>query len=299
MQRTLLTRIVPTLLLALAVSGCSLLDKKDSPTEPDPNPTPTPNPNSNVVSYTAVGASDAIGYGSSVACLPFAACPDGKGYVQVFQRRLKSDGKTVSLQNLGLPGGVLSPEIQSIGNSIGRDLFTNFIDNEMNFVAKDATLVTVFAGGNDVNTIAAAIKAGAAGSDVNGYVTARRQAFGRDLRTLLNGIRARSASARIVWLNLPNLAALPYAAGYTSAEKKVVQQIAVAFSAEINALRADGVLVVDIMCDPFFYQSSGYSSDGFHPNDTGYQHMADVIYGPATTGQGSVPAASCSQMTLF
>jgi lysophospholipase L1-like esterase len=91
-----------------------------SPSEPsDPPPPP------NVVNYTAIGASDAIGYGSSAVCLPFTPCPEGKGYVQLLEKRLKADGKTVSLLNLGLPGGVLSPEIQGIGNQLGRDVLTN------------------------------------------------------------------------------------------------------------------------------------------------------------------------------
>jgi lysophospholipase L1-like esterase len=213
--------------------------------------------------------------------------------------RLRTDGKTVTLQNLGLPGGVLGPEIQGIGNQLGRGILTNFLDSEMPFVDRTATLVTVFAGGNDVNTVGAALEAGYGGSNPDAYLAARAANFGSDLRTLVNGIKGRAPSARIVVLNLPNLAALPYAAGYTLAQRRALQQIAVAFSARINALTADGAIVVDIMCQSEFYDPASYSSDGFHPNDLGYQRMADVIYPAASTGSAAPPPATCSRMTIY
>src|SRR5690348_347604 len=79
-------------LLALLLAGCNN-NSNPSPTSPSPQP--------DTVSYTAVGASDAIGIGASHECFPFAACPDGTGYVQLTERRLRSSGKTVTLLNLG------------------------------------------------------------------------------------------------------------------------------------------------------------------------------------------------------
>ncbi len=277
------------LLLALS-TACSLVN----PTEPS-GPPPAPN----VVNYTALGASDATGFGSSAFCVPFLPCPNGKGYVQLLDRRLKSDGKTVTLLNLGLPGAVLGPEIQAIGNQIGREILSNFLDNEVPFVAGDSTLVTVFAGGNDANTVGGAVEAGHAGADVLGYVQARAAGFGRDLNRMIDGIKGRAPNARIVVLNLPNLAALPYAAGYPTAKKRALQDIAVRFSAEINKLTARGALVVDIMCDAGFYQSNMYSNDGFHPNDAGYVRMAEVAYPAASGGATTPPKSSCSFMKQY
>ena len=276
--------------LLVAVSACGMT----SPSEPSEPPPPA-----NVVNYTAIGASDAIGFGSSSVCLPFTPCPDGKGYVQLLERRLRADGKTVTLLNLGLPGGVLGPEIQAIGNQLGRGVLTNFLDNEVPFVATNATLVTVFVGGNDVNTVGAAVEAGYAGVDPIGYVIARADGFGRDLKKMMDVIKARAQNARVVVLNLPNLAGLPYASGYSSTRKKALQNIAVRFSAEINKLTNQGATVVDVMCDSGFYQSSRYSSDGFHPNDSGYARMADVAYPPATSGGGPPPQSDCSFMKLY
>jgi lysophospholipase L1-like esterase len=277
--------------LIAVVPACSSTGNPNGPSDPPPPP--------NVVNYTAIGASDAIGFGSSSVCLPFTPCADGKGYVQLLEKRFKADGKTVTLLNLGLPGGVLGPEIQAIGNQLGRGILTNFLDNEVPFVASDATLVTVFAGGNDVNTVGAAVEAGYGGVDPIGYVLSRTDGFGRDLKKMMDGIKSRSPNARIVVLNLPNLAGLPYASGYASTKKKALQNIAVRFSAEINKLTSQGATVVDIMCDGGFYQASRYSSDGFHPNDAGYSRMADVTYAPAATGGGPLPQADCSFMKLF
>ena len=78
-----------------------------------------------------------------------------------------------------------------------------------------------------------------------------------------------------------------------------MQQIAVAFSAQINLLTAQNVLVVDLMCDAPMYQASMFSSDGFHPNDAGYARLAELTFGAASTGTAPAPRATCSQMTLY
>ena len=277
-------------LAALCVlSGCDLLNQPANPSDPPKNE----------VSYTAIGASDAIGFGSSVVCVPFTECPNGMGYVPQIVRRLQTGGKTVTHLNLGIPGAVLGSDTQAIGNALGRDIFGNFLDREVPFVPRTTTVVTVFAGANDVNTVGAAIEAGMAGSDPAGYVFTQTQTFGRDLRTLVDGIRERAPDARIVVLNLPNMAALPYANGLSLVQKRWLQQISMGFSAQINALTSRGVLVVDLMCDATFYQPGIYSSDGFHPNDAGYARMADVTYPAASTGIATAPRSICSQMTIF
>jgi len=280
-------RAASAALLLLGLSAC----ETTKPTGPSPA--------GNVVNYTVIGASDAIGFGSSVICIPFIPCPNGNGYVQIMGRRFTTDGKALTLVNLGLPGAVLSPSIEAIGDGIGRDIIGNFLEREVPFVPRETTLVTVFAGANDVNTIGAALQAGLGGSNPAAYVAAQVQNFGRDMRALITGIRDRAANPRIVILNLPNMAAMPYASGLSLLEKQVLQAISVGFSAEINALTAQGVLIVDLMCEGGMYQPGIYSGDGFHPNDTGYARLADLVYPPASTGSGTPPRASCPQMTIF
>jgi lysophospholipase L1-like esterase len=282
-------------LLALALSLSAGCDYFKNPSEPAPTPLPTPTG----VHYTAIGASDAIGYGASIPCLPFSPCPAGTGYVQTLARQLEGGGQTVTLMNLGIPAAVLGPDTQALGTSLGRDIFGNFLEREVPFVPRDTTVVTVFAGGNDVNTVGAALDAGRGGTNPTAYMQTQTQGFSRDLQLLLTGIRDRAPQARIVAINVPNMAALPYASGYTLAQKKGLQQIAVAFSAQINALAVQSVIVIDLMCDAQMYQGNMYSSDGFHPNDTGYARLAALTLAAAKNGTATTPKASCSQMTIY
>jgi lysophospholipase L1-like esterase len=282
-------RTLPLLALALLASACDLLKTSNEPTPPP----------SSGIHYTAIGASDAIGYGGSRPCLPFSPCPTGTGYVQTIARQLEAGGQDVTLMNLGVPGFVLGPETQALGNSIGRDILGNFLEQEVPFVPQETTVVTVFAGGNDINTVAAALARGHGGSSPVGFIQTQTQKFARDMQLLVTGIRARAASARIVIINLPNMAAIPYANGYTLAEKQYLQQISVAFSAQINALATSTVAIIDLMCDAAMYQSGMYSSDGFHPNDAGYARLATLAFTATSTGSAPAPRATCSQMTVY
>jgi lysophospholipase L1-like esterase len=194
---------------------------------------------------------------------------------------------------------VLSRDIQNIGAAIGRPIDGNMIERMMPFVPRNSTLVTVFAGGNDANAIGEAVARGQGGTDPAAYITTQVGNFGRDIRALYSGIRERAPSARIVVLNLPNMAGLPYSASLTVAQKRILQSIAVGFSAQTNTLVTQGALVIDLMCDARSYQQSNYSSDGFHPNDAGYAYLHGLVYPVANTGSAPPPSASCAPMTMF
>jgi lysophospholipase L1-like esterase len=288
---------VLTAAAALTTAACS----KPAADGPGPSPTPVPVSGSDPVSYTAVGASDAAGVGASVPCLPFTACPDGTGYVPVVARSLRTDGHTVTLTNIGLPGAVLSPAIQQLGNRYGLGIQANFLEQEAPFVPRDTTLLTVFAGGNDTNTVATAIDRGeVSAADANAYIDGQIDTFRSDYRSLVSIVRSRAPNARLVVLNLPNLAGLPYMAGRTAAEKRWTQRLSVGFSARgANELTAGGAAVIDLLCDPRSYQASNYSSDGFHPNDAGYAFIAAEVLRAAEAASWPAPAASCAQMTLI
>lgn len=275
----------------LVVSGCGVVTNPTNPSDPGSGTT--------AVIYSAIGASDAIGYGSSAPCLPYVSCPDGMGYVQLIARRFTASGKTVTLQNLGVPGAALSRTFQDIGNQVNRGILVNFLSDEMPFVKTDATLVTVFAGGNDANAVASAAKAGLGGSDPTAWINTQIQNFGRDLNALISGIRGRAPKARIIILNLPNLAAMPYSSGDSISDHRGLQAIAVGMNAQVNTLASQGVTVVDLMCDTRFYNASIFSSDGFHPNDSGYALMADLVISAASTTSSTAPKSSCSFMSVY
>jgi len=281
----------------LAVCGAGLAcSKSDGPASPSPTPADGP------IFYTAIGASDGIGIGSSSPCLPFVDCPDGRGYVQILNRRLRETGRTVDHRNLSIPGAVLSRAIFDLARDIGQpidDLAGNFIDRQSPFVPTNTTHLTIFAGGNDANVIGRAALAGRGGSDVNGYIDAQVRQWGVDVEDLVSRIRSRAPNARIVALNMINLAGAPYIASRPASEKAIMQRIAVGISDRVNALTSRQVLVVDLMCDARLYQPSNYSSDGFHPGDGGYAVFAEDALPALRDGANNQPNLNCAQRRII
>jgi lysophospholipase L1-like esterase len=289
MTKHLLTAV----LLALFGSGIAC-SKAESPT----SPTPTEGP----IFYTAIGASDGIGFGSSAPCIPLTECPDGKGYVQILRRNLRETGRAVEIRNLSIPGTVLSKAIFDLAAAIGRpieDIAGNMVDRQAPFVPTNTTHVTIFAGGNDANVIANAALAGRGGSNVNAYVDTQLNQWGTDLIELITRIRARAPNARIVALNMINLAGAPYVASRPASEKSLMQRIAVGISDRVNGLTSRNVLVVDLMCDARLYQTASYSSDGFHPGDIGYAVFAEDALPALKDGTNNQPNTGCAQRRLF
>jgi hypothetical protein len=56
---------------------------------------------------------------------------------------------------------------------------------------------------------------------------------------------------------------------------------------------------VDLMCEARIYDGGHVSSDGFHPNDPGYQLMADLGYPALDAGTAPTPSSTCAQRTVF
>jgi lysophospholipase L1-like esterase len=260
--------------------------------------TPTPMPGS-TINYSAVGASDANGVGSSVVCLPLTDCPNGMGYVPVTARQLRSQGFTVNLLNLGIPTAVIGPDFQTLGRQYGRTVEANFIDSEMSFVQPNATVVTIFAGLNEVNTITAALGGGAGRSDPNGFIDGQVLAFGADYGTLLSGIGSRAGNPRRVILNVPNAAGMPYLASASLAQRQAAQRAAVGMTRTVvNPLLGANTVIIDLMCDARSYQPGTYSSDGLHPSDSGYAFIATEVVRAITTANYPAPQSSCASMTI-
>jgi lysophospholipase L1-like esterase len=277
--------------LSLTIA-CSALKSGGSPTQP----TPLPGPGA-TLSYSAVGASDVLGIGSSKPCFPFEDC-NGNGYVWVAARQLRASGYTVNVGSIGIPAAVISRSFQDLGTQNGRTIGGNLIDQEMPFVDRNATFVTVFTGANDVNTITAALGNGEGSANQTAYIDQKVEQFGADYATLVNGIRSRAGSAHIIVFNLPNMAAMPYLAGASLAQKQAAQRISVRMTTTvINAMQ--GVTVIDLMCDPRLYQPSIISSDGFHPNDAGYAVLGGEVVNALTNQSYPPPKSSCSQMALY
>ncbi len=288
-------RLIRLLLLVAVISvpGCESV--RDALTPGSPAAVGPPAANA-AIHYSALGASDALGVGSTAPCQPFSACPNGTAYTHLLTRDLRARSHEVTFVNLGIPTAVLSPAIQEVARAKGRDVPANFIDHELAFLAPGATLVTVLGGANDVNALGHALKQGAAGDDLKGYIDSQVRAFGADYDRLIRGIKSRAPGAFIIVINIPNLAVFPYASGYPLQEKQALQYISVAFTKEANRQAASGVVVLDLMCDAAVYDTAKTSSDGFHPNDAGYAYLAQRLL-PIVTGSTTAPSSSCSQMT--
>jgi lysophospholipase L1-like esterase len=214
--------------------------------------------------------------------------------VPVLARQLRAT-RSVTLMNLGLPASVLSPAIEAVGRQHGREISGNFLERQVPFVPRESTLVTVFGGGNDANVVGDAMEQGAAGSDPAGYIERQARAFGADFDRLIAGVRDRAAGAFIIVINVPNLGALPYAARYPAAHRRVLQDLSLAFSREANRQAGTGVAILDAMCDSALYSPSNFSTDGFHPNDAGYAHLAGRLL-TIVNGGATAPATSCAPM---
>ena len=284
-------------LLALTGLGATACNKPgldgNNPTAPSGPPAP-----GSAIHYTALGASDAIGFGSSSPCLPYTECA-GNGYVFVAARQLRTQGYTVIFTNRGIPTAVLSPAFQNLAQQYGHPVEANFIDGELPFVPQDSTLVTIFAGANDVNVITAALRGGAGAGDQAAYIDQQVRSFGDSYQALVSGIRSNARSARLVVLNLPNLAGLPFLAGASPSQRQAAQRASVGMTTTvINPLRAADLAVIDLMCDARLYQPAIYSSDGFHPNDAGYAILAADVVQAATSSSNPAPQSGCAQTRL-
>jgi len=220
------------------------------------------------------------------------------GYVPLVARQLRADGHAVTLTNMGIPGAVLSPATQQLGNQYGLGINANFLEEEGPFVPKDTTLVTMFAGGNDANTIGTAIDRGAAtAADADAFIDRQVASFASDYASLLGMVRSRAGNPRVIVLNLPNFAGLPFMASRSAQQKRWIERLSVGFStAGANPLVARGVVVIDLLCDARSYQASNYSSDGFHPNNQGYAYLAGEVLKAVNASSWPPPAASCAQM---
>jgi lysophospholipase L1-like esterase len=118
------------------------------------------------------------------------------------------------------------------------------------------------------------------------------------LATLVAGVRSRAGTARLVALNVPNIAALPLFSGSSLAQRQAAQRASAGMAAAVNSFRGQNVTIVDVMCDSRSYLPSNYSSDGFHPNDAGYAYIASEIVRALTASADLAPQASCPFMSV-
>jgi lysophospholipase L1-like esterase len=282
---------------ALAVVSCRPMGTGDG----NPMGPSGPLPTNSSVAYAAIGASDVTGIGASNPCLAlFTDCPSSSGYVFVAARELRTRGHAVAVSNLSIPTAVISARVATLGGAHGHQIFGNMLDQLVPFVPAAATLVTVFAGANDVRVILSALGQGAGGSDPAAFIDDQVRRFGEEYDDLVTGIRRRAPNARIVVLNLPNMGALPFLGAGGTPARQAAQRASVGMTTTaINTLTTRGVRVADLMCDSRLYQPAIFSADGFHPNDQGHAIFSEYVVQAATSASYPAPLSSCPPMTLI
>ncbi len=275
-----------SVLVVLAVVAASCSEGTESPTAPTPGGTG--------VLYGNISASDATGYMSSVECFPFTECAgNATGWVQTLFRRLQQGGPA-TINNTGVPGQVISQSFEDLGRRIGRTYPGNFITNQVPFVKANTTVLTIFAGGNDANTIGQIIQAQQAGDDLRGFIDNQVRQFGEDVAALIRAVRQKAPNTKIVLLNLPNLGGAPYMNRSSAIDRGIMQRIAVGMTDRINAQVGNNTFVVDLMCDARILEPASFSSDGFHPSDRGYALMAEIAYPAVANTSHPTPPSDCA-----
>lgn len=206
------------------------------------------------------------------------------GYVAAVARQLRAQ-ETVT-RNLEVRTAAIGRDFESPGQQYNRTA-GNFADGERPLVLTDSTVIMIFAGVNDVSTLMAPLGGEAGGADPGRYIDARVRAFGSNYVRLAAGMGSRAPSAHVIGIKVPSVAAIPYFAGRSPAEREAEELLSVGFTPAVNALASQAVSMIDLMCSAQAYASRDYSSD-FHLYDSGYAFMAAEMLRAVTTS--SYPA---------
>ena len=185
------------------------------------------------ISYVALGDSSAVGVGAS----------RGGGYPERLASRLRQQGLSVGLTNLGMSGAVI------------RDVFTAQIKRA---VATQPTLVTIGIGTNDV------------------WRGTALEDFRDDLDRIAR--RLKPTGATLVIVNVPDMALAPVARMVPS--HLYEGRIEPFNEAIFSAARAHGLHVVDLYSASrtlIPQRGDFFCWDGFHPSDVGYEQWAELM----------------------
>lgn len=169
------------------------------------------------------------------------ATPPTNGYVYLIKDGIENTGLSTNLLNYGIP----SAEIGAI-----RDVELKLLD-----LGHKPDLVTLFTGSND-------IIAGASASD-----------FERDLDSILNHLR-KIDGVKIFIANLPDITQFP------RFKKDPSNKVTLARVQAFNQIISQKAALYNAQVIDLYSETSDdnlISSDGLHPNDSGYKRIADLF----------------------
>lgn len=190
------------------------------------------------------------------------------GYPERVAKAMRTAGSTVDVENLGVDGAET------------KDLLKKLEDPAVGRPVREAGLILISAGGNDLSHSlrGASFGGGAEGDDPT---SPARQAASSNLRSILSLVRKANGSAPIRLLGLYN----PFPEGFDPfLAKKTLLAWNVAL--EEASFSVPGAVVVPT-ADLFAERPDRLSPDRFHPGPAGYDEIAARVV--ATLGAGGKP----------
>lgn len=185
------------------------------------------------INYVALGDSTAVGVGAV----------RGGGYPERLASRLRGEGHSLGLTNLGMSGARI------------RDVFTGQVKRA---IATQPTLITLGIGTNDL------------------WRGTELEEFADDLDRVAS--RLKQTGAPLVVVNLADLALAPVARLVPSSLYE--GRIETFNGAIATVARKHGMHLVDLYTASREFLPSRpdfFSSDGFHPSESGYEQWADLV----------------------
>jgi len=244
---------------------------------PTPSATPTPVPTSTPVIasgvYAAFGASDLV-------------APDAWVYGVATNANTRY-GITLTVANLGIGGAVIGPAIGALApNNFSPDV----LDDEIPNMPSTAKYVSLFVVVNDINVAVLS-----ANADQTTFLTS----YVAGLQIDIGFIQGRAPGARLVVVNSPNVAGMPFAQQFPLATRQRLQAMSNALDDQvINPLATiQNIPVVDLRCIPAAYDPANFNSDGLHPSASGRAILANLVTNALFTNI-PLPPSSCLYTSL-
>jgi lysophospholipase L1-like esterase len=185
---------------------------------------------------------------------------EGKGYVGYLKDKLETDKQKVAVQNLGISGLESGELVKSVQNG------------GIQALIKEAKLITISIGGNDlthsVGNVQTILQTGKIDEEKIRQATAE---YTKNINEILKVVRAHNPEAPVLVVGLYN----PFEGMFD--DKGKLDQLLVEWNANVVQLvqAYPNVKVVPTF-DIFQWNNDRYLSlDHFHPNESGYQRMAE------------------------
>jgi hypothetical protein len=254
-------------LLAILASACSG-GGGGGGSSPVPSASATPTPSASATPYVAPTLTPAssptpvVPTGGLYTAFGGSDVADPTSWIYSVASNAQAQyGITITVDDLGISGAVSGPAVRAWDPT---DFPADVLDNEVPSLPANSKYITLFAVVNDID---AAVLHG--NIDETTFVSSYATSF----NIALGFIAGKAPQAKIVVINSPNLAGLPYSLQYPTATRQLLQEYSNAADDQvIDLVTLQGIPVVDLLAS---------------------------LVTPALFGSISAPQSSCAQTTLI